>query len=150
VPIRRRGSQARRQPSRRVALPEPRHAPFEELVERALAALPPAAQRLLENVAIVIDDEPSPEQLAYSESGDGHEGDRDGGDGLYGLYEGTELTAYGADSVAFPNKITLFRLALEADFADPDELALEVQKTVLHEIAHHAGIDDQRLHALGY
>lgn len=131
-----------------MALPEPRHAPFEELVERALAGLPPQAQRLLENVAIVIDDEPSPEQLAYWESGEPDGGD--GSDGLYGLYEGTELTAYGADSVAFPNKITLFRLPLEADFADPDELALEVQKTVLHEIAHHAGIDDQRLHSLGY
>jgi predicted Zn-dependent protease with MMP-like domain len=48
-----------------------------------------------------------------------------------------------------PNKITLFRLPLEADFADPSELAAEVRRTVLHELAHHLGIDDDRLHALG-
>jgi predicted Zn-dependent protease with MMP-like domain len=141
VPLRRRGRQARRQPSRRVALPESRHQPFEALVDQALAGLPPAAQRLLENVAIVIDDEPTAEQLEYSD---------EEGAGLYGLYEGVALTAYGADSAPFPNKITLFRLALEEDFPDPDELAYEVQRTVLHEIAHHAGIDDQRLDALGY
>lgn len=128
-------------------LPQTRHAPFEELVERALAGLPPAAQRLLENVAIVIEDEPTPEQLAYWDSGD--EDEEDAG-GLYGLYEGVALTVYGADSAPFPNKITLFRLALEEDFADPDELAYQVQLTVLHEIAHHAGIDDAQLDALGY
>jgi predicted Zn-dependent protease with MMP-like domain len=115
-----------------VELPHSHHEPFEALVERALAALPPLAQRLLENVAIVIEDEPA---------------DDDAG-GLYGLYEGVALTEYGADSAPFPNKITLFRLALEEDFADPDELAREVQKTVLHELAHHAGIGDARLHEL--
>jgi predicted Zn-dependent protease with MMP-like domain len=116
--------------------------PFEQLVERALADLPPGIQRVLETVAVVIDDEPSAQQL------------RDSGlsahESLYGLYEGTALTTYGADLVPFPNKITLFRLPLEEDFADPDELAYEVQKTVVHELAHHAGFDEQRLHRLGF
>lgn len=141
--IRRRGSQSRRKPHRRVALPpvgEQRHERFERLVERALDSLPAGVQRLLENVAIVIEDEPSPEQLRQ----DGGEGDS-----LYGLYEGTPGVEYGADWVALPNKISLFRLPLEEDFADPRELAAEVRRTVIHELAHHAGIDDHRLEGFG-
>jgi predicted Zn-dependent protease with MMP-like domain len=138
MPLRRRGSQARRQPRRRVALPSgPAHLPFEDLVARALDELPPDIKRLLENVAIVIDDEPTPEQrrengLAPDET-------------LYGLYEGTPGIVYGADWTQLPNKITLFRLPLEEDFGDPTELADEVRRTVVHELAHHAGLDDQRL-----
>jgi predicted Zn-dependent protease with MMP-like domain len=52
--------------------------------------------------------------------------------------------------VAFPNKITLYRLPLEEDFPDPEELAEEVRRTVVHEIAHHAGFSDRRLKELGY
>jgi len=144
VPLRRRGSQQRRHPSRRTALPPyvgPRHQRFETLVEAALDSLPDEAQRLLENVAIVIDDEPTFEQLA-------DEG-MDNEQTLYGLYEGVPATSYGADWSAVPNKITLFRLPLEEDFADPRELTDEVRRTVLHELAHHAGIDDDRLHELG-
>ena len=58
-------------------------------------------------------------------------------------------TEWGADWRAVPNRITLFRLPLEADFADPDDLADEVWVTVVHELAHHLGIDDDRLHQLG-
>lgn len=94
------------------------------------------------NVAIVIDDEPDGQQVGS----DSH--DTDGL--LYGLYEGTPATEYAADWVPFPNKITLFRLPLEEDFPDPAELAREVQRTVVHELAHHAGIDEERLTELGY
>lgn len=115
---------------------------FEDLVERALAAIPDPFARLLERVAIVIDDEPTRQQL------------RDSGlrpdDTLYGLYEGVPLVEYGADYSPVANKITLFRLPLEEDFADPDELADEVTRTVVHELAHHLGIGDQRLHELGW
>jgi predicted Zn-dependent protease with MMP-like domain len=142
VPLTRRGTQARRLPHRHVYIPDARHVPFEELVEQALAALPPGAQQLLERVAIVIDDEPTPEQLR--ENGLAED------ETLYGLYEGTTLTAYGADLVPFPNKITLFRLPLEGDFPDPEELADEVRRTVVHELGHHAGFDEQRLHRLGF
>ncbi len=72
------------------------------------------------------------------------------GDSLYGLYEGTPGVEYGADWVQLPNKISLFRLPLEEDFADPAELADEVRRTVVHELAHHAGLDDSRLHGLGF
>jgi predicted Zn-dependent protease with MMP-like domain len=115
---------------------------FENLVERALAAIPDPFARLLERVAVVIDDEPTRQQL------------RDSGlrpdDTLYGLYEGVPLVEYGADYSPVANKITLFRLPLEEDFADPDELAYEVTRTVVHELAHHVGIGDQRLHELGW
>jgi len=144
VPLRRRGCQARRYPNRRVALPPslagPRHEPFEDLVERALGDLPDWAWQLMGNVAIVVEDEPTAEQL----ESDGYGRD----DSLYGLYEGVPATIYGADSAQVPNKISLFRLPLEEDFPDPDELRDEVRTTVLHELAHHAGIGDERLHEL--
>jgi predicted Zn-dependent protease with MMP-like domain len=137
---RRRGSRsARLQPRRAV-----RHRPFEALVDEALAAIPMPFAAALDEVAIVIADEPSDEQLA-DEPADGQDGDG----GLYGLYEGVPRTEWGADWIPVPNRITLFRLALEADFPDPDDLADEVWVTVVHELAHHLGIDDERLHALG-
>ena len=140
MPLRRRGTLARRHPRCRTRLPEARHASFEKLVERALAGLPPVAHRLLEEVAIVVEDEPTREQLAAEGLA--------ATDTLYGLYEGTPIIEYGADWATFPNKISLFRLPLEEDFPEPAELAREVRRTVLHELAHHAGIDDGRLHEL--
>ena len=95
----------------------------------------------LDEVAIVIADEPTREQL--------RDNDLAPDDTLYGLYEGVPRTEWGADWVAEPNRITLFRLPLEADYADPDDPADEVWITVVHELAHHLGIDDERLHELG-
>lgn len=95
----------------------------------------------LDEVAVVIEDEPSPEQRRADDLGPD--------DTLYGLYEGVPRTEWGADWAALPNKITLFRLPLEADFPDPDDLADEVAITVIHELAHHLGIDDERLEDFG-
>jgi predicted Zn-dependent protease with MMP-like domain len=92
-------------------------------------------------VAIVIDDEPSQEQLR--ESGLGPD------EGLYGLYEGIPRTEYAADWAFVPNKITLFSGVLVEDFPDPAELEHEVWITVIHELAHHLGIEESRLHDLG-
>ena len=117
-----------------------RHRPFESLVELALASIPEPFASALDEVAIVIDDEPTADQR--------RENQLDDGDTLYGLYEGVPRTEWGADW-APPNRITLFRLPLEADFADPEELADEVWATVVHELAHHLGIDDERLEELG-
>ena len=138
MPKRRRGSRTGRDraPSRLT-----RHRPFEELVDEALATIPMPFAAALDEVAIVIDDEPSPAQL--------RDNDIDPDEGLYGIYEGVPITEYGADWVAMPNRITLFRLPLEEDFADPDDLADEVWVTVIHELAHHLGIDDERLEELG-
>ncbi len=120
---------------------EARHERFEALVDRALAAIPMPFAAALGEVAIVIADEPSPavrraEGLRPDET-------------LYGLYDGTPRTAWGADDVPFPNTITIYRLPLEEDYPDPLDLEDEVRITVLHELAHHLGIDDDRLRELG-
>jgi predicted Zn-dependent protease with MMP-like domain len=118
-----------------------RHVGFERLVERAVAAIPSPFREALAEVAIVIDDEPTPQQRS--------ENDLPDDEMLYGLYEGVPRTEYGADWAAVPNRITLFRLPLEEDFPDPRDLAEEVRVTVIHELAHHLGIDDDRLDELG-
>ena len=114
---------------------------FEALVDRALAGIPPPYRAALGEVAVIVEDEPSPQQL--------EENDLEADDSMYGLYEGVPRTEYAADWAATPNRITLFRLPLEDDFPDRDELEEEVRMTVLHELAHHLGIDDDRLDELG-
>lgn len=132
---------AKRRRGSRTGRPRSRHRPFEELVGLALDAVPEPFAAALDEVAIVIEDEPTDEQRQE------HRIEAD--ESLYGLYEGVPRTEWGADWAAVPNRITLFRLPLEADFADPDDLADEVWVTVIHELAHHLGIDDDRLEALG-
>jgi predicted Zn-dependent protease with MMP-like domain len=137
MPKRRRGARS----AYRKVTGSPAHSRFERLVERALAGIPEPFRAALAEVAIVIDDEPTADQR--------RENDLDEDEQLYGLYEGVPRTEYGADWAAVPNRITLFRLVLEEDFADPTELAEEVRVTVIHELAHHLGIDDDRLDELG-
>ena len=118
-----------------------RAAAFERLVDRAVAGIPFPYREALAEVAIVIEDDPTPEQL--------RENDLEPWDAMYGLYEGVPRTDYGADWVSVPNRISLYRRPLEEDFPDPVELEAEVRMTVLHELAHHLGIDDDRLEELG-
>jgi predicted Zn-dependent protease with MMP-like domain len=118
-----------------------RHRPFERLVEHALAGIPMPFAAALDEVAIVIEEAPTPEQL--------RDNDLPPDEWLYGLYEGVPRTEWGADWATLPNKISLFRFPLEADFPDPEDLEEEVRITVIHELAHHLGIDDDRLHELG-
>jgi predicted Zn-dependent protease with MMP-like domain len=134
MPKRRRGS---RRPARERRRPDD----FPTLVERAVAAIPSPFREALDEVAIVIVDEPTPDQRREN-------GLREN-DTLYGLYEGVPRIEYGADWQASPNRISVFQLPLEEDFADPDELEEEVRLTVIHELAHHLGIDDGRLAELG-
>ena len=131
----------RRRGSRSAPARASRHRPFEELVDRALASIPMPFAAALDEVAVVIADEPSPDQR--------RENDLSPDDTLYGLYEGIPRTDWGADGAAIPDRIILFRLPLEEDFPDPDDLADEVWVTVVHELAHHLGIDDDRLAELG-
>ncbi len=118
-----------------------RHARFDELVDRALASIPMPFAAALREVAVVIADEPSRELRREEGLGPG--------DTLYGYYDGVPRTAWGADEVPVPNAITIFRLPLEEDFPDPGDLEEEVRITVIHELAHHLGIDDDRLEELG-
>ena len=132
--IRRRGSARRR-------IPPATAERFDALVQRALDKIPEPFARALDEVAIVIEDEPSCEQRR--ETGLGPD------EGLYGLYEGIPRTEYAADWAFVPNKITLFAVALIEDFPDQAELEHEVWITVIHELAHHLGIEERRLHELG-
>jgi predicted Zn-dependent protease with MMP-like domain len=114
-----------------------REAAFERYVESALESLPSGFASQLGSVAIVIEDEPTTDQLASV-----------GAHGLFGLYQGVPRTAYGADLAPVPSKITIFRGPLERSNADPAALEQAVADTVLHEVAHHLGISDARLHEL--
>jgi predicted Zn-dependent protease with MMP-like domain len=114
---------------------------FDQLVERALDGLPPELAKLLDNVAIGVEDWPDPEPQPDSGGPD---------DTLYGLYEGVPLTERG-DSYygVLPDRITIFRGPLERDFR-ADELEEQVRITVVHEIAHYFGFGEERLQELGW
>jgi len=110
---------------------------FDELISQALAKLPEEFRAQLDSVAIVVDDEATPEQLVSAHA-----------HGLFGLYQGVPRTAYGASDAPYASKITLFRRPLERYSRDRDDLARRVEETLFHEIAHHLGISDARLREL--
>jgi predicted Zn-dependent protease with MMP-like domain len=105
---------------------------FDDVVRSALDTLPPHIADALRNVAVVVEDE-NPE-------------DPD----LYGLFDGIPLTDGGPAPGELPNRIAIYRLPLEADFPDEDELRDEIRITVLHELGHYFGLDEDRLSELGY
>ena len=105
---------------------------FEDHVRAAIDSLPPEVAAALRNVAIVVHDENADEP------------------DLFGLYEGIPLPERGDDAGSLPDTITIYRLPLEADFSDPNELQREIRITVLHEIGHYFGLDEERLAELGY
>jgi predicted Zn-dependent protease with MMP-like domain len=113
---------------------ELRRARFARLVSRALADLPERYRTRMRNVEIVIEDEPDPE--------------RTGGGDLLGLYEGVPLTER-RDEPWLPDRISIFRRPIEAMSSSPRVQAKIVRDTVIHEIAHHFGISDERLDELG-
>ena len=107
---------------------------FEELVGEALDTIPPELTALIDNCVVLVEDEPP-------------EDDPD----LLGVYDGTPLTERDSTySMAVPDRITVFRRPLLEMCEDEDEVVEEVRVTVVHEVAHHFGIDDDRLHDLGY
>lgn len=111
---------------------------FEAVVDRVLEELPDWVQERIDNLFVVVEDRPRPEQDPE-------------GTGLLGLYEGVSLAERSGDYWgAMPDQITIFRLPhLALGLAAPD-LEHEIRRTVLHELAHHLGIDDVRLHELGW
>lgn len=110
---------------------------FDAGIDRAIASLPAQFAERLGSVAIVIEDEPTPDQLASV-----------GAAGLYGLYQGVPRTTFGVDGAPVPSKITIFRGPLVRSNRDPERLSAAVEETVLHEIAHHFGLSDARLDEL--
>jgi predicted Zn-dependent protease with MMP-like domain len=107
-------------------------ADFEEHVQAALDALPPHLAAALENVAVVVEDE-NPD-------------DPD----LFGLYHGVPLTERGVEAPLQPDTISIYYVPLSEDFPDPEELREEIRVTVLHELGHYFGMDEDRLDELGY
>ena len=107
---------------------------FDDLVAQALDEVPPELAALMDNVAVFVEDEGAP-------------GDPE----LLGLYEGTPLTE--RDSMyagVLPDRILIFRGPIMRSCETAEEVVEEIRITVVHEIAHHFGIDDDRLHELGY
>ena len=105
---------------------------FEELVADALDDIPPELMSLMDNVVVAI--EPA------------HDGEP-----LLGLYEGIPLTERGSDySGVLPDRIIIYRDAILEICETDDDVVDEVYTTVVHEVAHHFGIDDERLHELGW
>jgi predicted Zn-dependent protease with MMP-like domain len=109
---------------------------FEEAVADALDSIPDDLVRAMDNVVVLVEDDPAPPFPPD----------------LLGLYEGTPLTERGTwwAAGALPDRITVFRRPTLAVCADRAEVVAEVRITVVHEIAHHFGIDDARLHELGW
>jgi predicted Zn-dependent protease with MMP-like domain len=104
---------------------------FEALVAEALATIPDQLRSEMDNVAIIIDDESPPGPL-------------------YGLYQGVPLTKRGAYVGANPDQITLFLATICESATTTEELAHRVRVTLLHEVGHHFGIGEARLHELGW
>jgi predicted Zn-dependent protease with MMP-like domain len=105
---------------------------FEEMVATALDSLPAELGRLMSNVAVTVEHDPGPP-------------------GLLGLYEGIPLTSRTTQYAGvLPDRITIYRQAICAICCTEDEVAVEVRRTVIHEVAHHFGIDDDRLDELGW
>ena len=108
-------------------------ADFEELVAEALDTLPPELARLMDNVVVFVEDQ------------------KPGRPRLLGLYEGVPLTSRGHYySGHLPDRITIFRTPIRRRCQSREEVVEQVRITVVHEIAHHFGISESRLHELGY
>ncbi|MDT7577917.1 MAG: hypothetical protein QOH17_4250 [Pseudonocardiales bacterium] len=104
---------------------------FEQMVGEALDTLPPELARMMRNVAVVVEDGVDPH--------------------LLGLYHGVPLTERTSHySAVLPDKITIFRLAICTRCDTDEDVVDEVRRTVVHEVGHHFGIDDYRLHELGW
>lgn len=105
---------------------------FERLVGEALDSLPPELGEMMENVAVVVEDAHPDEDLL-------------------GLYEGVPLTERGDyGGMAMPDRVTVYRLPICAVCDSEQELVDQITVTVVHEVAHHFGIDDETLHQLGW
>ena len=108
---------------------------FEDAVRDALDEIPPELAAMMDNVVVLVEDDPPSDDPE-----------------LLGLYEGVPLTDRGEAWAAgtLPDRITIYRHPTLALCESPDEVVDEVAVTVVHEIAHHFGIDDERLHELGW
>ena len=113
---------------------------FEELVSQALDSLPDDVVAMMNNVEVVVEDEPPPYYTARLPRGTT----------LLGHYHGVPLTKRGVYGNALPDKIEIYRGPITRIARTPDRIRAQVRKTVIHEIGHHFGIEEDRLHELGW
>jgi len=114
---------------------------FEQLVARAIESLPEDIRERLENIDVIVSDEPTRDQLNHS--------GLSRRETLLGLYEGVPLTERTSGySYAMPDKITIFQKPIETACKNETQITSKIQQVVRHEIAHHFGIDDDRLKEL--
>ncbi len=114
---------------------------FERLVEEALDSLPEEIAARMENVEVVLEDEPPLEELARLPRGVT----------LFGLYHGIPLTRRGNNYAGvLPDRISIYQGPIERRAGSAEAIRVQVRKTVIHEIAHHFGIDDHLLRELGW
>lgn len=116
---------------------------FEEIVAEALEEIPDSLWEMIDNVAVMVEEWPQPHQLHSVGLKDPRQ--------LLGLYEGVPLTSRGNHyGLVTPDRITIFRRPIfGACGPDDDRIRAQIRRTVLHEVAHHFGISDERLHELG-
>jgi predicted Zn-dependent protease with MMP-like domain len=118
-----------------------KRARFETLVWEAVENIPPRFRKAIDNLAIVVEDEPSPELLEELEI--------EPPDVLYGLYTGTPLPERGwAYGNALPDQIVIYQKPIEADCETEEEVVTAVGETVIHEVGHYFGLDDDELEAI--
>ena len=115
---------------------------FKRLVGQAIAELPEEFRRRLENVIVIVEDRPSQDLLERMEVPPE--------DTLFGLYEGTPLTERGFDAPLYPDRIWIFQQPIEEECDTEDEIREEIKTTIVHEVAHFFGLDDDYLEDLGY
>ena len=117
---------------------------FERIVEEAVLSLPQAFRVKVENVVFRVAESPNRRQSRRQEAG-GRE------PSLYGLYEGVPRTERGVEeSFREPDRITIFKRAIERDHKSRSAMVKCIQETVLHELGHYFGLDDNQLDQLGY
>ncbi len=112
---------------------------FEKLISDAMDSLPKQFEKV-KNVAIVLEDDPTPEQRVRLHLHDGQT--------LYGLYEGVPLPQRQGTSKLLPDKITLFKNPLQMHVFTTDQLRSQIRRTIWHELAHYYGLDHPRIHEL--
>jgi predicted Zn-dependent protease with MMP-like domain len=113
-------------------------AQFKRLVDEALGTIPRRFRRAMRNVAVVVEDEPSPDLLADMEI--------EPPDTLFGLYQGTPLTERGwAHGNALPDRIVIYQRPIEEACEDEDEIVGTIGETVIHEFGHYFGLSEDEI-----
>jgi predicted Zn-dependent protease with MMP-like domain len=111
---------------------------FRELVDEALETIPDDFRNAMHNIAIVVEDEPTSEQL--------EDVGLEPPDSLFGLYQGTPLTErQWAHGNALPDKITLFQRVIEDESEDEDDMVVAIGETLIHEVGHYFGLSEEEI-----